>query len=557
MKKCLIISLFFLSSAISIYFVLSCEMTSPVDNVKVIFNAASIKTTIAVDIVDAKTQEQIGIYTNQLTELSIEGPGKNYVVDISGKSQNKFKTNYGILCFALDNSITPTTENPIELILLAKSDGYLPVSYPLTISSEGGISVLIYIVNLNNLPQGVSSKTINIGRTDNSGKVTSPVEIATDPEFISRVTASMYVPVGTTIKDAYGEVLNGNLTASITYFSNRSDESTKCFPTGNFIVKVNEGKDIISNGIFYTGGFVNFNIIDESGRSAKNFDSSITLNMQIPNGTYNPDTKNNIIAGDIVPIWSYDETKGIWNFEKKLIIASPNAIGNYPLNFSSNHISNWNIDWFTTQTPQNIRKIRNTVRERDRIILELEKNQGTFLLRANINQNISPYLLMFKMINSSQYFYSSGYINEYRSFMNNALVPCEEPITIEVWEGCPFRITGTIQLLNICGLNEIIIPTNETNFGGNEKNIQITVSGYCSQDTTILIRPNVPIWINDGCRWKYSGLMENGKISFANLKEGNLYTFGIWYDNNFYKESYIIQKTSYNYKFLFPAELCK
>jgi hypothetical protein len=495
----------------------SCDIKNPVEGLKVIINAAKVSTIISVDIVDAKTGEQIGINgSKHEVTLKVLGTHKDYIVDIIGNKKSEFKTEVGIMNFALSESFKPGVGNMLDVILVVNSEGYLPTSHPLQLASEGGHSVVIRMVKRSNLPTGVvsSSKT----STSVAGFVSTPITV-TASEPSSKGSATLSVPAGVQVFDGNGNPVSGTLTANVTYFNNQNEGSLSSFP-GGFMV--NTGTN--GRGLFTTGGFASFEITNGSGTNVKTFSDPINVSMQVPGNTINPETGAAIAGGDIIPVWSYNELTGTWAFEYNGTAVGPNPDGTYTIAFTTTHLSWWNIDWFNGNFCQN----------------------G---ITINVTGNFTSLNLRAKRVDTGEYFYYGGYVSSSYPSVQILNAPSNMPSIIEAYD-CN-GVVGSVQVSDLCGTSVNLPVTASAG-----TNVSVTVSGYCANTPDVTIRPNISIYIKDQCGWSYGGYMLNGMITLQNLVMGQTYTFGVWYDNNWYEHEYTVTQASYNYDFEFPAELC-
>ena len=51
-------------------------------------------------------------------------------------------------------------------------------------------------------------------------------------------------------------------------------------------------------------------------------------------------------------------------------------------------------------------------------------------------------------------------------------------------------------------------------------------------------------------------MMENGQITLPSLEVGRTYSFGIYYEGEFYQESFVVTQDDHTYLFELPAEAC-
>lgn len=202
-----------------------------------------------------------------------------------------------------------------------------------------------------------------------TGVIASNTVVSTAPKTITNDlgvsepvgTAKITIPANTVARDANGVAASGGLTLTVTKYSNNETQSLQAFP-GGFAPTVSDpnssylGAGVTeASGNFITGGFAQFNVTDSTGKAIKNFDTPVTLTIDLPKGSKNPETGVSLVAGDIYPIWSFDETTGKWAFEQNGTIRekSPVDANNFEVVFTSKHLSYWNLDWLYWQAGTN------------------------------------------------------------------------------------------------------------------------------------------------------------------------------------------------------------
>lgn len=192
------------------------------------------------------------------------------------------------------------------------------------------------------------------------GVIASDTSLATAAKTVESVdgggktepvgTAKIVIPAGTVAKDASGNVASGSLKLSVIKYSNAEADSLAAFP-GGFAVSAVTETGTTATGPFVTGGFAQFNVTDSTGKAIKNFDTPVQLSIDLPKTSINPNTKATVKAGDTYPVWSFDEITGKWKFEANGVISekTPEDPSNFQVNFSANHLSYWNLDYFGSE----------------------------------------------------------------------------------------------------------------------------------------------------------------------------------------------------------------
>lgn len=300
-------------------------------------------------------------------KFSFVGPAvdDNEVLDIEGASVKgkSFTTRTGT--FSAAAAFTGT--NDVFTVLV----GNLPTGWNTTgvqiskdTSKTGDQTVIVQLARVQdaaaiNSDTGTGVAVATTTTTVTGGVVPTPLTLSSPAKTTTNVdnqpesvgTATISIPANTVARDANGTLAAGQLTLTVTKFSNNEPDSLASFP-GGFAPLVDApanqlGGATNSTGAFVTGGFAQFNLTDSAGKPIKTFDSPITLTIDLPksarkaNGTaYAP--------GDTYPVWSFDETTGKWKFETDGTVAEKTPVDPsfYKVSFQSTHLSYWNLDYY-------------------------------------------------------------------------------------------------------------------------------------------------------------------------------------------------------------------
>jgi len=509
---------FFILLTISfvLLFYSSCDIKSPVEDVNIIFNAKPITTIIAGDFVDANT----GLPISKTISLSIEGTARANIANLTGELKSAFTTQNGFVSFALTEDIRPAEESPARIIIIAKASGYKTNSLPIDITHTGSVSFSIPMIpEGGTLPSGIVTGN-NTVKTNSQG-ITTDASTLNITEPTSGINSSVYVPSGIKIKDKDGNVLTGNLTASMTYYNPVSEDAIKYFP-GGFDVYTN------TNGIreqtaFITAGVAEITIKDGSGREARYFETVSTkqkkaasdttsplITIEIPENTINPETGLQIKEGDEVDLWSMLPDSAEWNWEKRSVIQYNKTTQKFFVTFQTTHLSTWNFDW-----------------------------KGTFCYTGGTITftGISfPYPLRIVLSgNNGQFYRETTIMDGILTFLR----PPNFPVKISVYDKNTGQPLGEKLIDNLCTFGTM---TWELSTQPPEPPVAVIVNaeGWCPCQPDVLIRPNGnPVWYQNitlgWSFWVYAGKIENGEITIPGILTTHNYRYGTWYEGEWYE----------------------
>lgn len=511
---------------------ISCKkVTNPLDNMQLLIDYNLIKTTIDVHIHDAATGELLGKEMSQAVSLTITGRDSDAVVDVLGMTpkNNRFSVNRGIANMALSPKLgyTPSETNRISYNIVVTLPGYLTTTQQVNITKTGRNFVSIHVVPLNNTPSGVAAIVApGVATTLPGGQVTSPATV-TLPDG----EATIQIPEGIVMRDVQGNILSGNLNVTVVHFDNTDPNALAAFP-GGLTPTVQRLDGSTESGMFYSAGFVAIEITDDQGRQANQFfDGAIALTSTVSSATYNPLTQTNIAAGDIVPLWSLDESTGIWTEEGTAVVENNN--GTLEFNVELTHLSYYNFDWFLGAMCEIGRPF---------VFTANQSIEGSFLLKAHV----------YRLDDNS-------FINTIMMWANTlepiftSWVP--QGIGLEiVWdtENSPFiEVAPSSQptiVYDLCGTDPINVELFLNN--SNEyTTVTMLVSVYCVDEPDVIIRPS----FTANCQNISSGgpiipvEMVEGVATVPGVKLGDTYLVWITYDDEEYSTEVVVTQDNYSY----------
>lgn len=264
--------------------------------------------------------------------------------DSAQLEKTEYRTQNGLVSLQLKPGVQPSFDRPLNLIVVAHAKGYFAGSTPVYLG-DSLESFTLKLVNMADAPDGVAVTSDSSAVVEN-GALSAALKLQL-MENSTQSLAGFGLEPGTVLTDRQGVPLSGALETHVGYFSNATPESLGAFPGGFMPTVSRDNQD--TDGYFVTGGFVSVEITDSSGRQASDFSRPADLSIQIPAGTKNPDTGQAVKAGDNIGIWSHDTQTGQWKEEGKGLVSGADAQGNFTVNYQAEHLSYWNLDWFSSE----------------------------------------------------------------------------------------------------------------------------------------------------------------------------------------------------------------
>ncbi|MDP3462239.1 MAG: hypothetical protein Q8S18_05550 [Bacteroidales bacterium] len=523
---------------VTIFTGLSCKKLKDVtDGAKLIVDFNIIETSIDVKLYDAKTGQLIGFDDDKSVTITITGSDKNGVLDATGlqPANNQYLSQKGILGLALNpnSEYTPSSMRTVSFNIVARLEGYLTTSQHVSLSATGKNFVRINMVALDNPPDGVTVlNESGLGNVFN-GQLEESVVVTTPGNM-----AELTIPAGITMKDADGIALSGPLDILLVHFDNTVDEAMSAFP-GGLMTNVNLMDGSTADGMFFSAGFVAIEIRDGSGRQAKTFENgTLGLISVVGDNTFNPEAQRNVAAGDVIPLWSYDEETGMWTEEDELIIESNE--GSFQISAQLSHLSYFNFDWFWTEYCTYGPEF-NFIVNGD--VCDCFPLEGV-MRRQSDNAVISWLYFWICQDEPVQTFFAPANIPVYIEWFD------ENNPTITV--NAEYQPT---MIDNLCQGTPITIYLTAVPYG---TIVTAEVEAYCASDPNFIIRPNFSVYFHKAgdLNLRYAEMV-NGYAEICGVEVGATYYIFCYYDGTYYYEPFTVTQTSYEYiNFELPAEVC-
>ncbi|MEN9919870.1 MAG: hypothetical protein RL662_2306 [Bacteroidota bacterium] len=314
------------------------------DTVKISISTPRLETVVAVQFVDAKTDEVI---LKKKISLKISGKNANDVFDNRGKKVIKYTVQYGLTTFIIDPKVSTEAAlktTPVDFILNASCPGYSDFTQRIVVSENKLTPIRIKMVQLDDLPAGVSKHVTSKFATATNGIVNSTSTASLD-EGNSTVT----ITKGTILKDENGNPLSGNVSAQILFYNPASEDALEAFP-GGLDVQATRPDGTVGDINFMSAGVFDINLT-AGGKTVKTFEGgAATIKTILDPAMVNPKTSKAIVEGDNIELWSMDKGSGKWKYEKMATVKKAGT--ELYLEESIAHLSYWNWDWFNNSCYQ-------------------------------------------------------------------------------------------------------------------------------------------------------------------------------------------------------------
>ena len=231
-----------------------------------------------------------------------------------------------------------------DLRILVKIKGYIDNGITIQTKSlkDGDKSIIQMIpAKSGKVKDGIFVKRGEVKGVDNSAVTQKDITIKVKEKETTPEVA-ITIPKETKLTDKDGNIVIPT-SSTVVQFNPLKLDVINAYPGGlNVMANVDDTMEQVN---FISAGFTSIILEDKNGNKVRNFDKPIKITMQIQKGIRDGDG-NIVQIGDSVPIWSYHEDKGIWNYEKDGIVRDINSSDNlYDVVFYTDHLTYYNFDW--------------------------------------------------------------------------------------------------------------------------------------------------------------------------------------------------------------------
>ncbi|MCC5933164.1 MAG: hypothetical protein LAT75_01730 [Candidatus Cyclonatronum sp.] len=514
----------------ALFYLSGCDITDPLDGIKVILDTKERETTVSVIFRDASTNEPIGFSGDQNVTITLTGTDEGQVIDLLSRERNSFESRRGFVSFAIRDGRTPSRENPVELVaqVSAPSGDFIATTQRLFVNTVGSNAFEIRMVNKNTLPQGVNGASVAAITTVSSGGGTVSDVVLSGEQLGMQTPLTIRIPQGTRLFNANGTALNGELSAEVFHFNHKERESLQSFPGGlagvvsNFdeISGIPGGlmSDLQTEGAtvhFTPAGFmsVSFTI---GGQLVRTADGLMEFIIGLPEGVFNRSGER-VMVGSSVPIWSYDRDLGEWTFEfEAQVMETPADDPDFGPDFppmyilgQTNHWSFWNAAYASPVCKSGVQVN----------LTGLQMPAIGRLLRTDTDENVFMGL------------FPSEVASDGSRFIELTNVPEDIPGRLEILDLFN-NVIAEVDIPQLCNSEPVNLDLGSVS----ETVITFSGTGICP-GKDVELRPNIPILIKpdteDG-QWLHVGNTRQGRITLG-IPEPGTYLFGTYFENRWYE----------------------
>lgn len=449
-------------------------------------------------------------------DVDVTGPDADKVYTVFGEKKLEVNVNeadprIAMLPIGIRRIEPVSSVNPIEFSLILKAEGYNTVTRNYRISSLEEDMCNIRLLRTDNTADGIQTEGARF--IVNEKGAPQPVSFQT-----RRNSKDEYVKVevqqGTRMFTADGETVVGDVDAALNHYNFRVQGVNEMAPASLYSnAAVDKDGNVLSLSSFDLLAMYTLDMHASSGE-VRSFSKPLDVTVQVQADATNPATSERIKAGDVIPVWSYNEKLGEWQEETTATITTGTG-GMLYANFEQEHLSIWLLGG------------RFPCRDQTRVLVTNNEQQRNGPKRYY-------YVEVYRASDNTVLWtdYTRFYDNESIELFAGFTIPIYFRIYSEPAEACSTQeVLFESEVFNSCG-GEIEVDVTEALLQTDLDRVRmfVEVAGTCSSDfNDLVVRPSLPIlYRENGCEtWQPMGWLRNGEGATQALERGKYYDFRI------------------------------
>ena len=306
---------------------------NPAYEVNVLFDAQVITYKAGLQLKDAN-----GAALPGNIDVTVTGTDAGSIYDFSGTK--KIYAPNGVITLGVHPKEIPTASKTLSFNVIIKIPGYEEKNIPMTIAvNQFSQDIKGITMVKTTVPTPYTSVAVKDFPLGAGGATTAVSSFATPSTAAVPQTTSISIPVGTTFKDANGNVLTGgSLTAQAINFDAGDPALVSLFPGGDLSAANVVGPDGTTGEAFFSpAGFTDITMF-VGGVEVRQFSTPINVSIQVDPAFKMNGAATAIKAGDLLQVYSYQVSSGQFKYEAE-VAATVDAAGKLAIPFTTNHLT--------------------------------------------------------------------------------------------------------------------------------------------------------------------------------------------------------------------------
>ncbi len=448
------------------------------------------------------------------------------VVTPDGSQVTELLLKDGLMSLALIDILDFNTVESYRFFVSAEAAGFEESFHTIVINRATGVYRPVYMIDVNKLPEGAAVAQAPLV-IESAGVVAEALELVAGIPGTNR-QARVVIEAGTQLLDASGNPISDNVeirkvSARILFVEASSEMGSNAFPGGFQVSDAAINGDRLGKPneftYFTTFGWSAITIMVNDSIEVEKMDRDIQVMMNIDPGLISDNNNNQVKAGDRIPLWSLDESTGVWNQENILTVQNdPDSIPFAA--FGTSHLSVFNFD-----------ALNNGCDPIDPVIVQVNNTSGGPL--TVYCEMLNPYSGDTDLAPAEPYFHIYEGIETFPDGLSSIefiLAPVNTDMAFAIYENSsdPILLVSSDTFLTCAGDPPVIT------LGSALPGLcaRISVEYQCTQGGTYNF-DNVAIWKHESGStdpYEFAGMIQGGAvvINHGVLADGP-YDFQIWY----------------------------
>lgn len=314
---------------------------NPIDGVQI-----RLKDPIQTGVVECRLYDPAGNPLPKNSRVMVAGPDAGRVVTTLNTTRYKLNAD-GNLLLAPSPTVVLSAQQPFRFTVVVEADDYLTVVQPVVLTNANRLTRVVRQISLSKPPRTLTAARTT-GRASADGTVSGAFDVTTAEKSPDADRATVVIEPGTKLADRDGQPLSGGLTMAIIHTNARTGDVTGQVPGGGILGYVNGLNGAPPLGtlrVTSMAGSVTMEVYDETYRLAKQLSRPLRWTMDLNPATINGSKGRAMLAGDTIPLFSYDAFAGRWQQEKPGVVVRNAQTGRLFYQAEAPHMAAYVATW--------------------------------------------------------------------------------------------------------------------------------------------------------------------------------------------------------------------
>ena len=495
------------------------ELQQRLDDTTININTDILNSVLSIEMANALADQSDRTPADAV--ITISGPDADAFYTPSGSSD--IRASEGLVELAIKKSIEPTVADPLVIDVTVEATGFRTKTERIYVTDAAQLKTAL--VQL--APEGIVPEEAAVAEASLQADAQTGTTAAVTLEADAEREMDMLLPAATQLFAEDGTALTGAATLDVTFFDASTAATLTTFPTSverarvvDASGEVQEAQTLLPYGYYEAH-------LTVGNEEVATLSTPMTVKMAIDANAPHPTEARTVQAGDVLPVFSLDETSGTWVYETDATVTMEN--GELIAGYEQEHFSLWAVMLVK------------------RFLAPSQQNASLVIASGVAAGADAPdYAWAVEYQDGTPTLLNSAF-GSYRRFFDGETVLMSRlaemlignrNVVLSVYEGtnqCRGELVASSAPFVLNGATPVDL-TNLTNRG---LQIDVAVSGICENANSVDVRvkPSGTLYYRDaGCtQYRPLGEVVNGTFSTRGLKRDATYDFMGFYDGTRYE----------------------